>query len=102
LPNHQKDDNIDNEEDGGRSRIDRQLKGEPMHHHRFSGQLLTADPTTDATPTVQGFVMCPLALQQGGLGTVCPWQQVYQLAYAQAQAVARPSLLERFQASNWN
>jgi hypothetical protein len=74
-----------------------------MHHHRFSSLLLEADRTEDPIPSTQGFVMCPLALQQGWQGTQqCPWQQVYQFAYAQAQAVARPSLLERFQADLWN
>jgi hypothetical protein len=74
-----------------------------MEHHRFSGQLLALDQTDESTPSTQGFVMCPLALQQGWQGpAACPWQQVYQMAYAQAQAVARPSLLERFLANNWN
>jgi hypothetical protein len=73
-----------------------------MHHHRFSGQLLTEDRREPSIPSAQGFIMCPLALQQSGHGPVCPWQQVYQLAYAQAQAVIRPSLLERFQDINWN
>ena len=73
-----------------------------MHHHRFSGQLFTEDRNESAVPSAQGFVMCPLALQQGWQGTTCPWQQVYQFAIAQAQAVAHTSLLERFQEINWN
>jgi hypothetical protein len=73
-----------------------------MHQHRFSGQLLVEDRNEPAMPSAQGFVVCPVALQQGWQGAACPWQQVYQFAYAQAQAVARPSLLERFQEPNWN
>ncbi len=72
-----------------------------MHHHRLLRQM-SADRTDGSSPPAQGFVMCPLPLQQGWQGPACPWQQVYQLAYAQAQAVIRPSVMERFQANSWN
>jgi hypothetical protein len=72
-----------------------------MHRHRFSDQF-SGSPRAEAASPGQGFILCPLALQQGWQGAVCPWQDVYRLAYAQAQAVVRPSLLERFQVKNWN
>jgi hypothetical protein len=67
-----------------------------MHRHRFGGQANPGSRVEEPTPTVEGFVLCPLALQ-GWQGPVCPWQDVYQRAYAQARAVVRPSLLERCQ-----
>jgi hypothetical protein len=72
-----------------------------MQHHRFTDQV-AGRPREEAAPQAQGFVLCPLALQQGWQGAACPWQDVYRMAYAQAQAVVRPSLLERVQATNWN
>jgi hypothetical protein len=67
-------------------------RGTPMSSDRF--QALTGG-TQVAEPKVaaQGFVMCPLALQASA-GS-CPWQQVYEMAYAQARAVVRPSIIER-------
>jgi hypothetical protein len=62
-----------------------------MHHHRFPGQTNPAP-----APPAGGFMLCPAALQ-GWPGPVCPWQHLYQLAYDQARAVVRPSLLERLQ-----
>jgi hypothetical protein len=46
--------------------------------------------------------MCPLAIQPGWQAQGCPWQQVYEMAYAQAQAAVRPSILTRYQTENWN
>ncbi len=73
-----------------------------MHHHRFSAQLSAADRIEETSSPAQGFVMCPLALQQAWQGLACPWQQVYQLAYAQAQAAVSPSIMERFWANSRN
>jgi hypothetical protein len=72
-----------------------------MYRHRFSDPFAGHSPA-GAAPSGQGFVLCPLALQQGWQGAVCPWQDVYRLAYAQAQAVVRPSVLERYQVKYWN
>jgi hypothetical protein len=47
----------------------------------------------------QGFVMCPAP--PGGSAS-SPWQQLYDLAYIQAQAVVRPSILDRMQRDLFN
>jgi hypothetical protein len=47
-------------------------------------------------------MLCPLALVQNHLGGPSAWQRVYQLAFEQAQAVVRPSLLERDLLAHWN
>jgi hypothetical protein len=78
------------------------MKRQAMHHHRFANQFSAQAEVERPAPLSPGFVACPLALQQGPQAGGCPWQQVYQWAYAQAEAAARPSLLERFQATNWN
>ena len=73
-----------------------------MHHHRFTSQLSQGPPTEAQLPAAGGFVQCPLALQQGWQGPSCPWQQLYQMAYAQARAVVKPSILERYQTNTPN
>jgi hypothetical protein len=78
------------------------VKGQAMHRHRFSEQFSSTNRADHSTPTAQGFVLCPLPLQAGWQGQGCPWQQVYQLAFAQAQAVVKPSRLERLQANTSN
>jgi hypothetical protein len=72
-----------------------------MSRHRF---LDLVHPEVARVPAGQpalasGFMACPLVLQAG------PWawqQQVYQWAFEQAQAVVRPSRLERWQVANLN
>jgi hypothetical protein len=74
-----------------------------MFHHRFSEQF--APPAAVAEhplPTMPGFMLCPLPLPQGWQGQPPPWQFVYQVAYAQAQAVVAPSRLERYLKPIWN
>ncbi len=73
-----------------------------MHRHRFSDQLTAEEHIEHPGPPQGAFVMCPLAVQPGWQNQACPWQHVYELAFAQAQAVNRPSVLDRFQANNWN
>ncbi|HWG44711.1 MAG TPA: hypothetical protein VN688_18190 [Gemmataceae bacterium] len=74
-----------------------------MHHHRFLDLEEFAPLPAVATPSpASAFLVCPLVLSQGGMGLPCPWQQIYQLAYERAQAVVRPSRLERLQAVSWN
>jgi len=68
-----------------------------MNGERFQGWLLTKPRTEPATST-PAFVMCPIALQPLA-GTPCTWEQVYRMAYEQAQAVVRPSIIERLSAS---
>jgi hypothetical protein len=47
-------------------------------------------------------MLCPPALLPSQPGNLCAWQGVYQLAFQQAQAVVRPSLLERDLLGHWN
>jgi hypothetical protein len=76
-----------------------------MSRHRFLG-LVRTEPAlpANASALVSGFVACPMVLQAAVLqaGQWAWQQQVYQLAYEQAQAVVRPSLLERWQAASAN
>jgi hypothetical protein len=75
-----------------------------MSHHRFREQLAQSplfrapEPATPLT----GFVLCPLALVPPVQGGMFAWQQVYQMAFEQAQAVVRPSLPERDLLGVWN
>jgi hypothetical protein len=60
-------------------------------------------PSTPApAPSPGGFVLCPFCLPLAPAGCA-PWQQaLYQWAFAQAQAVVRPSLPERDLLAVWN
>ena len=74
-----------------------------MSQHRFadliSTELLTSPPLV--SKSCAGFVVCPPALQAMGQGQ--PWQrQLYEQAFREAQAVVRPSILERLQAATNN
>jgi len=75
-----------------------------MHHHRLLQQKGFAPLSSAAAPaaSVSAFLVCPAALTQGWMGQPCPWRDLYQLAYERAQAVLRPSRLERLQAVSWN
>jgi len=54
-------------------------------------------------PTPAGFMFCPLALLQGlTLAQHAMQMAIYQVALQQAQAVARPSILERDLLAVWN
>jgi hypothetical protein len=73
-----------------------------MHPHRFLDQverfILPQAPVP--APTQGSFMALPLALGGAGLAF---WQfAVYQRAFEQAQAVVRPSLLERDLLGVWN
>jgi hypothetical protein len=46
-------------------------------------------------PAPSAFMMVPVAVQTSLFG----WEQVYRRAYEQAQAVARPSILDRLSAN---
>jgi hypothetical protein len=53
--------------------------------------------------SLAGFVACPVQVIHGLVGNWQAWQQaVYLAAFAEAQAVARPSLLERDLLGVWN
>jgi hypothetical protein len=72
--------------------------------HRFL-HLLDAELTQDAVTPVSNapaFVLCPPVLYPG-VAQATAWQQVYQLAFAQAERfVARVRLLERSRQPLWN
>ncbi len=75
-----------------------------MHRHRFRDQLdlLNAPRPTLPGACAGGFMACPLALVHA-LPQQWAWQQqVYQAAFRQAQAVVRPSVLERVMNAVWN
>jgi hypothetical protein len=76
-----------------------------MNHPRFQQQLGLAPLSTLSAPVAaaENFIFCPVVLLQGWMGPVNPWQAVYQAAFERAQAVVRPSRLERLErAISWN
>ena len=75
-----------------------------MYRNRFHNEEDFGPRWSVGAPAVfpSAFVLCPVALPQGGIGQQCLWQQVYQLAYEQAQAVVRTSRLERLQVATPN
>jgi len=73
------------------------------HRHLTEAELYRLPQPPQSAPSATGFVLCPAALAAGtspGQWAFC--QMVYQLAFAQAQAVARPSLPERDLLAVWN
>lgn len=66
-----------------------------MSQHRFADLIPTQSILSQpATKGCSGFMAYPLAEQT--LVQVQPWQrQLYERAYREAQAVVRPSILER-------
>lgn len=74
-----------------------------MHHNRIRAFVnrLPQDRPAETQTSAEHFV----SLHSLGLAALvqAPWQQsVYQLAFEQAQAVVRPSLLERDVLGVWN
>jgi hypothetical protein len=64
-----------------------------MAVHRIAN-LMTSPAKTPSPASVRlgGFMACPVLLE------LAPWQQqLYQRAYAEAQAVVRPSIMARLQ-----
>ena len=74
-----------------------------MSQHRFADLIPTQWPSSSpfTTNSLSGFMVCPLPvlpLMQGQ-----PWQrQLYEQAFREAQAVVRPSIVERLQAATNN
>jgi hypothetical protein len=65
-------------------------------------RLRLVDPVVRA-PSPDHFVVYPASLLGLGSATPYPWQQlIYRLALEEAQAVVRPSLLERDLLAGWN
>jgi hypothetical protein len=70
-----------------------------MFRHRFA-DLMPSEPQPAAVATTTAFgvfVMCPLVLQPATMGECLLRQQLFERAYREAQAVVRPSRLERLQ-----
>jgi hypothetical protein len=70
-----------------------------MSSHRFVDQVNAApwvSAAATSAPSLSGFVVCPLAVQQWLVGRDWQWQ-VYQRAWQEAQALAQPSVVQRFQ-----
>lgn len=76
-----------------------------MQRHRFSHILNATQDKHQAGPIANttGFVVFPLAGDRGWTGAPERWQQqVYQWAFEQAQAVNKPSWIERDLLGVWN
>ncbi len=74
-----------------------------MQSHRFRDQLglETRSPVAATRQSAGGFMVCPVPLQASAAEQ--SWQQqIYQMAFEQAQAVVRPSWLERDVLGVWN
>jgi hypothetical protein len=62
-----------------------------------------ARPVADLAPSPTAILLCPAMALPFASPMMCPWQQqLYAWALAQAQAVVRPSLLERDLLGVWN
>jgi hypothetical protein len=73
--------------------------------HRFRSWLgeNRLSQSSVAQPSLKGFVACPVpVLQAFGMHQLTRQQQLYQMAFQEAQAVARPSILERDLLGVWN
>jgi hypothetical protein len=79
-------------------------EGCAMRHNRFSMETplpFPQPPTPAWTPTT--FILCPLPWSQNLAPAQWAVQQwVYQCAFEQAQAVVKPSILERDLLGVWN
>ncbi len=75
-----------------------------MHHNRFAHhpEPPPVPTTTKDVPVAGAFMFCPVVLVQGYMAQPCLWLAAYQRAYECAQAVVRPSRLERLHAVSWN
>ena len=76
-----------------------------MQPHRFREQMTNLIPPSPVSgpPASVGFMMCPAGIAAWiGVETCWVGQQIYQLAFQQAQAVVRPSRMERWMACEWN
>lgn len=69
-----------------------------MNRDRFQ---VVEPVTSQVGQSNPAFVTCPVALQTW-TGNACPWEQVYRIAFERAQAVTRPSIVQRLQANLLN
>src|SRR2546423_13759683 len=74
--------------------------------HRFRNLLREnrLSPPSVSQPFLKGFMCCPAPVLQTLQGQQLSrqQQQIYQMAFQEAQAVARPSILERHLLRVWN
>jgi hypothetical protein len=73
-----------------------------MDRHRLRGEgpLDPLPPSQPSSTPVGGFILCPVPV---GCPIQAWWQQeLYRRALAEAQAVVRPSILERELMRSWN
>ncbi len=73
------------------------------HQVLFDLQLYRVPQPPAPTMVPAAFAMCPLSMMPGA--SAAQWlavQQIYRAAFEQAQAVARPSILERDLLAMWN
>ena len=74
-----------------------------MYRKRFSTMPPPPEPAPTPTSCPSAFVLCPVVWFPAGSPAEEQWRQdLYQWALAQAQTVARPSLLERDLLGVWN
>ena len=77
-----------------------------MASHRFRNLLREnrLSPSFASQPSLKGFICCPASVLQTLQGQQLSrqQQQIYQMAFQEAQAVARPSILERDLLGVWN
>jgi hypothetical protein len=76
-----------------------------MHRHRFRNSLENTSPLAGPSTTLvsaSGFMVCPLTIQQGMMGPAFLWQQLYRLAFEQAQAGLCHERWERQRTVLWN
>jgi hypothetical protein len=99
-----KDDKIDKDRQVSAILAGKEKRSIVMYHNRIghSEVSLPISTAVASLPTAEAFVMCPAALMQGWMGQSCLWLAAYQRAYEVAQAVVRPSLLERLHNVSWN
>jgi hypothetical protein len=74
----------------------------PMFRNRFS-TMPPPQPVPEPTPSPSAFFLCPVVWFPPASPAQGDWQQdLFRWALAQAQAVVRPSLLERDLLGVWN
>jgi hypothetical protein len=75
-----------------------------MHRNRIPVEAALRLPQPPPSPpSPHGFLLCPTFWANGMTPEQCQWQQwLYSWAFEQAQAVVRPSILERDLLAVWN
>lgn len=71
-----------------------------MLRRRFPDSIHETRQPALALASGSAFMACPVAVQQWVGGA--PWHNVYAMAFAEARAVVRPSILDRLNANLLN